>query len=157
MSEWKRAAADYSSVISAAPDAWSPYLMRGYCSAKQGSYSAAIADYEKSMQLAPQEAAVYNAFAWLLATALDDKVRDGAKAVTMAQKAVEITEGKDTNYMDTLGATFAEAGRFEEAVATQEKVLSLVPKDIDKKDLAEMKVRLGLYKKSKPFRDKLGK
>jgi tetratricopeptide (TPR) repeat protein len=56
--------------------------------------------------------------------------------------------------MDTLAAAYAEAGRFEEAIALQEQAVSLLPADVSAQDRADFKKRLALYKRHTPFRDK---
>ena len=43
-------------------------------------------------------------------------------------KACELSRNMDAGYLDTLAAAYAEGGRFDEAVATDER-LSLVSKD----------------------------
>ncbi len=60
-----------------------------------------------------------NALAWTLATAPEDKLRDGALALTWAEKAV--ASKPHPAFVDTLAAAQAELGRWDEAVATEKK------------------------------------
>jgi hypothetical protein len=54
-------------------------------------------------------------------------------------------------YLDTLAATYAEAGSFKEAVAWQKKALDL---DIEDRDtLEQARQRLKLYEEGKPYRE----
>jgi uncharacterized protein HemY len=65
-----------------------------------------------------------NSLAWLLATCPDAKVRDGARAVELAKKAVERAP-KQEAYHNTLGAAHYRAAAWNDAVATLEKSMEL--------------------------------
>jgi membrane associated rhomboid family serine protease len=65
-----------------------------------------------------------NALAWVLATSREDRLRDGAEAVKWAERACRQDTWKTAAYLDTLAAAYAEAGKWEEAVATQKLALS---------------------------------
>ena len=73
------------------------------------------------MQLVPGDARLPGAMAWLLATSPEASLRDGARAVELAQRAVRLTGGREPDALDTLAAAYAEAGRFAEAVETAEQ------------------------------------
>jgi eukaryotic-like serine/threonine-protein kinase len=91
-----------------------------------------------------------NDLAWVLATSADASVRDGAEAVTYAEKAVVATSRKDVGFLDTLAAAYAEAGEFTQAVATEKEALALAGDDPQKKALGE---RLRLYESNTPYRE----
>ena len=63
------------------------------------------------------------------ATAPDDALRDGPTAVTLAERACERTRQAVPMFLDTLAAAYAEAGRFADAVTTQERAVELAPAD----------------------------
>lgn len=65
-----------------------------------------------------------NALAWVLATDRDERLRDGAEAVKWAEAVCQKGNSATAAYLDTLAAAYAEAGRWEEAVATQKLALS---------------------------------
>ena len=56
-----------------------------------------------------------NNLAWLLATSSDASIRDGNRAIELAKQAVQLSGGKDADYLRTLAAAYAETGRFAEA------------------------------------------
>jgi tetratricopeptide (TPR) repeat protein len=80
-----------------------------------GLQQDAIAEYEYATRISAQDPLPRNKLAWLLATSLDASIRDGSRAVEVANEAVRLSHGKDPNYVRTLAAAFAEAGRFVEA------------------------------------------
>ena len=92
---------------------------------KQGNVKEAIAEYEEALNLAPEDSAALNNLAWILATSSDASMRDGARAVALAVKAVQASGGRDPNFVRTLAAARAEAGQFAEAIATAEAAKAL--------------------------------
>ena len=91
------------------------------------------------------EAEAVNHMAWELATSRDPQKRDGRKAVELALQAVKIAPD---NYecLDTLAAAYARNGDFDNAVATQKRVLSL-------NSSRSGANRLVLYQQKKPYED----
>lgn len=92
---------------------------------KQGNVKGAIAEYEQALNITPEDRVALNNLAWILATSSNASMRDGARAVTLAVKAVQASEGKDPNFVRTLAAARAEAGQFTEAVAIAEAAKAL--------------------------------
>ena len=124
-------------------------IARGWVQLLTGHYDLAVAEYDAAAKMEPRNPLVYNCRAWLLATCPDAKYRDGKKAEEYARKAVEMTEGKDPGFRDTLAAALAEQGRFDEAVKLQESVVTEMTQE---PDASEAKVHLELYKSKMPFR-----
>ena len=89
------------------------------------------------------------AAAWLLATSDDSKVRDGSAAVAFAEKADDATKHKDPLILDTLAAAYAEASRFEKAVATEKQAIAASKED---RQRSEFQARLRLYENKTPYR-----
>lgn len=72
----------------------------------------------------PDDAGLLNDYAWLLATSPADSLRDGRRAVAMAERAIAaLGSGAGANEYDTLAAAHAEAGDFDAAAATQRRVI----------------------------------
>ncbi len=63
-----------------------------------------------------------NAYAWLLATSSHAAHRNAEQAVRFAEYAV--AQQRSVSHLDTLAAAYAEAGRWEEAVAVQQEAVA---------------------------------
>jgi len=59
----------------------------------------------------------------VLATSSDASIRDGNRAVDLANEAVWLSHGKDPKYLQTLAAAWAESGRPSEAEETARRAL----------------------------------
>ena len=131
------------------------YYNRGHTWQKKREYDKAIADFNQALRIDPTDAAAYNELAWLYATCPDEKCRDGKKAVENAEKAYQLTEGKNLGYIDTLAAAHAENGDFEKAKEWAAKAVEMASTDKTAKeqDKQEMRDRLKLYDEGKPYRE----
>jgi tetratricopeptide (TPR) repeat protein len=119
---------------------------------KKADYAGAVKDYEEALRTNDGNVGILNNLAWLLATCPDADVRDGRRAVTLAENVVERTERKSANYLDTLAAAYAEVRRFDDAVRVQQEALA---------DRAFVLLvgnsgseRLDLYRQRKAYRQK---
>ncbi len=65
----------------------------------------------------------YNSIAWILATTIDESVRDRKEALLFAKASVEIQA--NCQNLDTLAVAFAECGKFEEAIDTHKKAVEV--------------------------------
>ena len=145
---------DYTAYIEAFPKSSVAYLRRAACHYALGEYLQTITDYEKAIALDFNLLEAINGLAWTLATAPVDGLRNGIKAVGYGERALSLAgETQKFLYLDTLAAAYAEAGRFTDAVATQTKAISLIPKNYEVKEAAQFKVRFQAYKDNKPWRD----
>jgi tetratricopeptide (TPR) repeat protein len=126
---------------------------RGMDSLSRGEYEEAVEELEACVRLDAEEPEFANRLAWVLATCPRRGIRDGQRAVSLATQACEATRWGQPYKLDTLAASYAEAGDFDEAVRWQEKALSLLPDDLYR---AMYRGRLDLYKGRSPYREGLG-
>jgi tetratricopeptide (TPR) repeat protein len=100
------------------------------------------------------EAASANNAAWRAATSTDERYRDGARAIELAQRACELSDWKSAEYLDTLAAAYAEAGDFEQAVEWQQKAIELGPQQPAFQQAT--RERLELFRARTPYREQRG-
>jgi tetratricopeptide (TPR) repeat protein len=107
--------------------------------------------YEMSLKLEPGNANTWNNLALLRATCADASVRNGPRAVELAQHAEQITGGKNPILLATLAAAYAESGRFAEAVKAAETAQQLAGPN---SGLAQaLQAQIELYLKGVPYHD----
>ena len=116
-----------------------------------GNTAAAMDEYRQVLGVKPHWAIPANSLAWILATDRNKKLRNGIEAVQWALIACKNDGRKNPEYLDTLAAAYAEAGRFEEAVRTARKSLNLARSAGDADLVEEVEKRLLLYKAEKAF------
>lgn len=128
------------------------YSNRGITHSDKGNFDRAIADYEQALTLNPNLAPALNSLAWDLATMSSAERRDGRRAVELAERALTLNE-REPGFLDTLAAAYAEAGRFTDAVRSQEKGIELLRQagTVSAEGIADYESRLRLYKNKQPF------
>lgn len=92
---------------------------------RKGRFGEAINEYETALEIAPDLVSALNNFAWLLSTCPDPSLRNGPKALDMAQKADQLAAGKNPTFLRTLAAAYAENGRFNDAIEAAQRASQL--------------------------------
>jgi len=119
---------------------------------RKGMAADAVAAYQKTIALQPQYIPAQINLAWLLATWPEPSVRDGSKAVVLAEEANRLVEGKDPRVLRTLAAAYAETGRFPDAVLTARRALTLALAQSNAGLTNELMLEIGLYQTNVPCR-----
>jgi 4-amino-4-deoxy-L-arabinose transferase-like glycosyltransferase len=105
----------------------------------------------RTMSFAPPE--ILNNQAWTYATSPEAEVRNSRLAVALAERACELTHYQKTIYVGTLAAAYAEAGRFDDAMATAEKACALAEKSGELNLLQRNQELLALYRQHRPYHE----
>jgi protein O-mannosyl-transferase len=120
---------------------------------RHGQVAAAIKQLREAIRLQPAHMVSLNQLAWLLATSPDASVRNGAEAVKLAERAVELSGGREAVVLDTLAAAYAASGRFAQATKTANLAMSLASGGGDKALVEALHGRIKLYEAGKPYRE----
>ena len=120
---------------------------------QEGQAGQAVAEYRESLRLQPDSPATLNDLAWVLAANASDALRNGAEAVTLAERACQLTQFREPLLLGTLAAAYAEAGRFDDAVHTAEKASDLAAAVGEKKLADRNRQLIELYRSRQPYRE----
>ena len=115
-----------------------------------GKHAEAIADFNKALELQPENSGILNNLAWVLATSPDDKLRDADRSIQLGAKACEVTGYKAPHILSPLASGYAEKGDFETAVKWSSKAVELSTGD--SKD--QLRKELESYQQKKVWREK---
>ena len=137
---------DFSQTIRLDPSHVNAFHDRGKAYENVGRLKSALRDYDHALARDPEFAAALNSKAWLLATAPDAAIRDGVQAVRLALRLVAYPE-----HHGMLAASYAEAGRFKEAVRTQEVALARLQAAGRVLLLPDYRSHLSLYRAGQAF------
>ncbi len=144
----------YQRALALMPDSAQAHYKLGFALQSQHNFKAAISECQKSLELDPRHLPAHLGLAWLLATSPDDSLRNGEKAVELAEQAKALAGIESPQLLDTLAAAYAEAGRYNDAVETVKQALNLPATQNDKSLAEAIQTRLKLYEARSPYREK---
>ena len=147
-----QALAHFDQALKINPQHATAYYNRGRVNQYSGNYAAAAQDYADAIRVDPNYVPAYNNAAWLAATCPDEKYRNAKLALDYAQQAVQMTEGKVWEMLDTLAAAQAANGDYAAAVKTSEQALHLGQDAAIHGGVGD---RMTLYQEGKPYRGPL--
>ena len=120
--------------------------------AGQDNWLEAIAEYLLALEAMPNLLLAVVNLAWLRATAPVSSARDANQAIDLAERAADLTERRNFFVMDTLGAAYASAGRFDEAIAAARAAITLAQAAGEDAVVQQIQARVTLYLTYHPFR-----
>jgi tetratricopeptide (TPR) repeat protein len=94
--------------------------------------------------------------AWLQATNPDPALRDPAEALQLADRAVELSGGRDADALDAQAAANAALGRFDQAVTCARKALAAAQDSTAGVRAGRIRERLALYERRVPYTEPTG-
>jgi tetratricopeptide (TPR) repeat protein len=120
---------------------------------RTGQPDAAAEQYREATRLAPNWLSNYDQEAAVRATAPDERLRNGRRAVDLAEQVCDATGYRQPHFLDTLAAAYAEAGNFDAAVKTARKALELASTGGPSGLADGLRQRIEQYEAHKPCRD----
>lgn len=137
------------------PEVSQLYTTLAMAKVARGDVTGAISTYETGLVKNPEAIELHNNLAWLLATRPNGTVTEGNRAVTLAERARDLTQGKVSFVLGTLAAAYAAANRFPEAIATAERAIELAIAANQTEVAARNRQLLELYRAHQPYRETL--
>ena len=135
-----------------APDDAEAHSNFGWMLKDTGQLTEGLAQFEEAIRLKPGLITARLGLAWLLATHPDDKWRDAHRAISFSERLAEGSQYENWMTLDTLAASYAAAGRFDDAIRTQRQAVGLVQQTAPLYQ-APVRERLELYERRTPFRE----
>ena len=151
MGRWDEARREYQAAAQLAPDDPRPIYLLGKAWLRNGDDARAETAFQQALALDPEDSPSLVYLARLLASAASPQLRDGTRAVTLAEKANTITGGNQPLVLGTLAMAYAEAGRLADARQTVQAALNLAT-NRSPETVAELRTQLQLYEAGRPFR-----
>ncbi len=121
--------------------------------AQKATFREAISHYEKALLIDPDSIFALNNLSWVLATAPDASVRDGARAVELARKANEHSGNANAIFVRTLAAAYAEAGHFPEAIEIAQRASQIAASEGKPALANRISEDVDRYRSALPLRD----
>lgn len=115
-----------------------------------GRHREARDQFEEAVRSAPDSAAFTHGLARLLATAPDDTVRDGLRAMRLVEALVQ--QGRTLDLGETMAMTLAELGEFDRAMAVQRDLITAAKQAGLAPVTARLEINLGRYERRRPCR-----
>jgi len=124
--------------------------------ARQGNIQEAVKNYRaaKSVPQGVEDFLVLNNLAWILAASPLPEYRDGSKAVELATRARDLDHSRHPLVIGTLAAAYAEAGRFDEAVAAARQAHDLALAQGDQTVAARNLALLEIYRSHHAYHER---
>jgi Flp pilus assembly protein TadD len=126
----------------------------GFALMRSGDAPGAVREWEQSVQVDSQDGNALNNLAWIFATHPDPSMRNGARAVDYAQRAVQLPGGNAAMLLRTLAAAQAEAGDFSNAVFTAERAIELANTAGNSSLVQTLRHEAALYAQQQPYRER---
>jgi Flp pilus assembly protein TadD len=143
---------ELAQAASFAPNNPRPHFLMGATSFRSGHNADAIAHFRDALRINPDDVDALSFLAQVLAWDADPKLRNGAEAVALAERANRLSGGTNPNVLDTLAIAYAETGRFVEAQQLTRQAIELAASANLTNRVHSMEERLRGYQAGQPYR-----
>ena len=116
-----------------------------------GRPAEAVAAFRQGLSLSPDDPEALGRLAGTLAAHPRREVRNPLEAVALAERLANRFSFAEPRSLDVLGAAYAAAGRFDEAVRAAERAIALASRAGDAALATKVRARLSLYRGRRAF------
>ena len=149
----EEAIAQFQQSLKIKPRSADTYGQLGRAFLQKGETKNAIESWQQSLEIKPDQADVQKNLAWALATTSDASLRNGTKAVALAEKANQLSGGGNPMFLRTLAAAYAETGSYGQAADTARRALEMAGQQKNDALAAALQQEIKLYEANTPVRD----
>jgi protein O-mannosyl-transferase len=119
--------------------------------AEKGETDDAIAHYEKAIEAQPDMVEALTNLAWIFASSSDINIRNGPKAVELAEKASRLTNNTNPVVLRTLAAAYATNKNFDKALETSQRALQFAQEQRNSELAETIRREMSLYEVGLPY------
>ena len=120
---------------------------------QMGQMREAVVEWNKTLAIQPDHLDAQCNLAWIFATFPDSSIRNGSKAVELAQHALQLSDGRNARIWRLVAAAYAEAGQFGDAVQAAQNGLALAQAAGDSTLAQTLEMNIKLFQENTPLRD----
>ena len=125
----------------------------GIALSQKGEMREAIAEWNKTLAIQPDNLEAQCNLSWIYATFPDDSIRNGPRALELAQKALLLSDSKSAKIWRLAAAAYAETGQFAPAIKSAENALALAQAAGNSALVQTLQANIKQFRESKPLRD----
>jgi tetratricopeptide (TPR) repeat protein len=151
--EHQQALASFSAALASEPGNLEARARFGYAAAliRLNRYQEASARLAEAMDLFPNDLSFVRAAARVFAAAPDDRVRNGGRAVSMAQ-ALMNRQPKTVDLVETMAMALAEVGQYSDAARWQREAIDAAERAGHRPVVERLRANLDRYQAGQPCR-----
>jgi tetratricopeptide (TPR) repeat protein len=143
----------YRKLLDLQPDNMEVHNIVGTVLVQQGRVEEGVEEWQKVLSVEPNNGNAMSNLAWIFATSPDESLRNGAKAVQLAEQAMRVSRGRISILFRTLAAAYAENGRFVDAIRAAQRGVELANSQGNSGLATELQANIALYQEQQPLRD----
>ena len=146
----------FQKLLAIQPELAEAHNKLGHALLQKTRVDEAILELQKALAIQPgfvEARRTLAGIAWRLATSPNPSLRNGTKAIELARQTDQLARSSDPMMAATLAAAYAEAGQFNQAVATARRALQLATRQDNAAMVATIQAQLNCYEAGSPFRD----
>ncbi|HEV2046172.1 MAG TPA: tetratricopeptide repeat protein [Chthoniobacterales bacterium] len=151
--EVAKAAAHYQKALELQPNVAEAHIQLGNVFLRNNNGRQAISHYEAALKISPHSAIAQIDLAWALASAADRSLRNGARAIELAEAANRSFRGEDAITLHATAAAYAENGQFNKAMEIAQRALQLALKRGDSALADQLRREMTLYQAGSAYRE----
>jgi len=157
MGRFDDAMKEYATAVQLDPEDPRPHYLMGKACLRHGQSAEAVKHFRDALQRDPNDFQTLTWLARVLASDQNAAVRNGKEAVSLAERATNLTGGGQPFVLDALAMAYAEAGDFRSANEVGQKAIQVAAAVGAQKTLPGLQERLQLYQNDKPYREDFAK